>query len=211
MDKTDRLFEALEHPERFSDDELNKILSDPETGDMYSTISKAKASLSDVPAPDVDKEWQRFARAIAKRPRIMPFFSSHAAAIFISVLVSVAAVAAGIGITITLRQENEAVATHRDNIAATTHDGETKASQDSLPTAAPAPAIITFENKSLETILNDMAQFYGVKVRFNSPEARDLRLQLKWDQSMSLDETIDMLNNFEHLNIHIDHGTIIVE
>lgn len=211
MDKTDRLFEAIEHPERFSDDELNKILSDPDTGAMYSTLSKAKMAFSDLPTPDVDKEWQRFARNTAKHPRIMPFFSNHAAAIFISVLVSVAAVAAGIGITVTLRQEKEASSRHSDSIAATVSDDDLKASRDSLPAVTSAPVIITFENKSLETILNDMAHFYGVKVLFNSPDAGNLRLQLKWDQSMSLDETIDMLNNFEHLNIHIDHGTIIVE
>lgn len=209
MDKTDRLFEAIEHPERFTDDELNRLLSDPEISELYSTMSKANTALSEVPSPDVDKEWARLEKSIRKRPLIMTFANRHAAAIFISVLVSVAAVAAAIGITATLRQENKEHVTtttdRNDSIQVTAHH-----SIGVAPTKI-GTEIVEFENQPLDSILDRIATFYNVKVQFRNPEARNLRLQFKWDEALSLKETLDMLNNFEQFNIYTDSDTIIVE
>ena len=45
-DRTDRLFEAIEHPDRFSDDEIQEMLNDPGMQELYKQICKTADALT---------------------------------------------------------------------------------------------------------------------------------------------------------------------
>ena len=57
-DNTDLLLEAIEHPERFSDDELSKLLQDPDTRELYLILTKTADAIAEPPVIDIDHEWK---------------------------------------------------------------------------------------------------------------------------------------------------------
>lgn len=44
MDKIDHLLDAIEHPENYSDSEIETLLQDPETREVYRILDKTKTS-----------------------------------------------------------------------------------------------------------------------------------------------------------------------
>ena len=63
-EKIMRTLEAMEHPERFSKEELHALLSDKECMDMARDLLDSREALARLhaSAPDVEAEWQSFAR-----------------------------------------------------------------------------------------------------------------------------------------------------
>ncbi len=43
----------------------------------------------------------------------------------------------------------------------------------------------TFDNVSLETMLGEMAEYYGVKIVFQNQEAKQLRFYYEWNSENS--------------------------
>ncbi len=83
-DKTDRLLEAIEHPERFSDEELNALLSEPEIRELYDLMSKTSDAVAETPVYDLDKEWDTFVtNHYRSKNFILKFFNRHAAAVMV--------------------------------------------------------------------------------------------------------------------------------
>ena len=58
-----------------------------------------------------------------------------------------------------------------------------------------------FEDEPLEKIMKEVADAYGVKVKFNSKNAASLHLYYKFDPSLPLTEVVEQLNTFEQINI----------
>ncbi|MDE6122467.1 MAG: DUF4974 domain-containing protein, partial [Duncaniella dubosii] len=50
-------------------------------------------------------------------------------------------------------------------------------------------------------IMKEVADTYGVEVRFNNKEAASLRLYYKLDPSLTLDDVVGQLNTFEQIRI----------
>lgn len=71
-DKLDRMLEALEHPSSFTSEELEYLFSDKECLENARAILYAKEALARkyVSMPDVNKEWEAFARAHKKHSKI---------------------------------------------------------------------------------------------------------------------------------------------
>ncbi len=59
MDKIDRLFDAVEHPERYSSVEIKEMLKDPEVKEVFDLLDKTKSSLQAVEIPDIEDEWKK--------------------------------------------------------------------------------------------------------------------------------------------------------
>ena len=105
-DNTDRLLEAIEYPDRFSDEELRRMLEDSEIQELYKIINKTSDVLTETKDPDIDIEWECFVERHGKTvplpsgsySSIKAFFSRNAAAILICMVGSLAVVAATIGI-----------------------------------------------------------------------------------------------------------------
>lgn len=90
--RIEQLMEMQEHPERFTEEQIRQALAlDPELKAMMEQLAFAKRALkyeeTQVANPSVDKEWEKFAAAHTKQPRILPFKRlSKIAAIFIGVI-----------------------------------------------------------------------------------------------------------------------------
>ena len=201
MDNLDRLLDAIEHPEAYTPEELDDILNDAEAAEALKILDDAKAALADVPEPDADAEWAAFSK---KYSRKMPLQRSAVAAILIAAA-SAAAVAIGLGVYRSSQAERH------DLVAEdTTKVIEVSATDAIRSLPATAPSVAIFENVPLEDILSDISQVYGTEVVFKSDSARGLRLFFRWDTNLTAAEVVELLNNFEQIDIHIEGRTITV-
>lgn len=222
MDKIDRLLDAIEHPDRYSEKEMEAMLADPEVREVYALLDKTKASLTPIAAPDVDAEWEAFQSSrrvpdgggAKRRPAILSLFSRNIAASVAIVIASLAAVAAvvGVGVNMALDRKTESPAAE---IAAVAKEDAVAA--DTMATAGEAPAAVPetviFDNEPLEAIAARIAGYYGYRVEFAGEASRSLRLYFRWNQAQTLDEVAESLNNFGQIRItvHTQARTIIID
>lgn len=217
-DNIDRLLDALEHPENYSDAEVEQLLTDPDTREVYDMLHKvadASAPVSDI---NLDEEWRRFeAKQPKRRPIILRWLSSmgsrNAAAVIIALVGTLAVVAATIGVTHYFNANKEMAQTERSEPQKQNAIADSKvAPTDTIPAeTTPLPETIVFKGENLEKILADIAGYYGVTVKFNQDAAKSLQLYFEWDQSLPLNEVVEQLNNFEQINITLTDKALTVK
>lgn len=212
MDKIDRLLQAIERPDQYSDREREALLADPEIRKIYDMLCMTKSSLQPIIPPDVDAEWNIFECARRKHGfRWQDIFSRKIAASMVIAIGSLAAVAAVVGISVNYAR------TQKSEIAA---GGETavineKAGTDTAiieeETTPVTPEIIIFDNEELEAIVNRIAAYYGYMTRFSDDASKSLRLYFRWNQTQTLDEVVESLNNFEQIHLTVKDKTIKID
>lgn len=217
-DNIDRLLNALEHPENYSDAEVEQLLTDPEAREVYDMLHKAADASAPVPEINIDDEWRRFeAKQPKRRPLIfrwLSFVTSRNAAVVVIALVgTLAVVAATIGVTHYFNANKEMAQTEKSEPQKQTAIADSKvAPTDTIPAeTTPLPETIVFKGENLEKILADMSGYYGVTVKFNQDAAKSLQLYFEWDQSLPLNEVVEQLNNFEQINIILTDKVLTVK
>ena len=211
MDNIDRLLDAIEHPDRYSEEELDALMKEPEAREIYDLISKSKDCVYVPALPDVDAEWHEFTKS-ERINRFSPgtFIRRNGAAVIIGIIATLAAVAAGISLSVShsMKSVEKTVMTSKGakEIRQTADD---MASGEEIH-AAGAETIV-FKEETLARILGDIARYYGANLEFKNEESKGLRLHMKWDQCKTLEETIELLNNFEQINITLIGNNITVE
>lgn len=217
-DNIDRLLDALEHPENYSDAEVEQILADPEAREVYDILRKTADASAPVSEINLDEEWRRFeAKQPKRRPVILRWLSfmasRNAAAVIIALVGTLAVVAATIGVTHYFNSNKEMAQTEQTEPQKQTAIADSKvAPTDTLTNEeAPMPETIVFKGENLERILADMAGYYGVTVKFNQDAAKSLLLYFEWDQSLPLNEIVEQLNNFEQIDITLTDKALTVK
>ena len=217
-DNIDRLLDALEHPENYSDADVEQLLADPKAREVYDMLHKAADVSVTVPEINLDEEWRRFEAKLPKRSpvilRWLSFMASRNAAAVVTALVdTLAVVAATIGVTHYFNANKEMAQTEQTEPQKQTAIADSKvAPTDTIPAeTTPLPETIVFKGENLERILADMAGYYGVTVKFNQDAAKSLLLYFEWDQSLPLSEVVEQLNNFEQINITITDKILTVK
>ena len=217
-DKIDRLLDALEHPENYTDTEVEQILSDPQAREVYDMMRKTADASAPVPQINLDEEWQRFeAKQTRRKPGILrwlPFMASrNAAAVVLALVGTLAVVAATIGVTHYIGTQKDLAQTQQTEQQEQTAVAKTDiAPADTIPTeVAPLPETILFKGETLETILSDIARYYGTTVKFNQNAAKSLQLYFEWNQALPLNEVVEQLNNFEQINITLTDNVLTVK
>ncbi len=218
MDKIDRLLDAMEHPDRYTQSEIEKILHDPEVKDVSDLIDKTKSSLMPIVTPDIDVEWKRFEvnHCHSRNDNsnwLERLLSRNAAASIAVGIASFTAVAAIVGIGIHQINNNRTEIIRE--VKPTADKTVVVSRRDSLETfevkGKTAPQTIVFGDETLETILTGIATYYDYKVVFNNDASKSLRLYFRWNQAHTLEETVERLNNFEQINLTIKDKTIKVD
>lgn len=216
MDKIDRLLDAIENPDRYSEKEIETLLADPEVRKVYNLLDKTKATLTPISAPDVDTEWDTFKNSHPAKQhrtyRIFNLFSRNVAASIAIGVASLAAVAAVVGVSV-----NYALNKNTDNqiaeVAPTTK--ENVASSDTILVVEQAPAVapetIVFDNEPLETIINRIVEYYDYKAEFSTDAPKALRLYFRWNQAQTIHEVVESLNNFEQIQITLKDKTLKID
>ena len=103
MDKYDLVLDIIEHPEKYTSDQLAEILSEPETREIYTLLCKTESAIKDYEKPNVSTEWKRFSNSInSPAPIILMVWQPSRINHNHSRVLSIAAVAAGIAITVSV-------------------------------------------------------------------------------------------------------------
>ena len=221
-DNTDRLLEAIEYPDRFSDEELRRMLEDNEIQELYKIINKTSDALTETKDPDIDTEWECFVERHGKTvplpsesySSIRAFFSRNAA-ILICMVGSLAVVAATIGIKYSITHpRKELQHQHRGDVISVVamsdcdEKSDTVYDSDIMPIE---PKTLIFKDEPFIAVIRTIAEYYGATVAYDSDKSKDLHLYFKWDQTLSLKEIVEQLNNFEQINIKLAGNTLTIE
>lgn len=192
MNKTDHLFQMMEQPQAYTEQQWQEILSDEECRELYTLMSKTQSAFDaqkEIDDETVDDEWKRLTRPSGHK-------WLRVAAIFIGVLLlSGIAIAAIHIIQIRSEQPSETIVTAKSQ----TSNLRPQISE-----------IVRFSNTPLDSVLSVVSTHYKRAVCFRNDTLRQLRFTIGWDRSQPLSTFLNDVNEFEGLQLVDDRDTIFV-
>ena len=81
MDKYELVLDIIEHPDKYTSQELEEIMTDSETRDLYNILCKVDSAIEANKEIDVDAEWTAFSRKASFRRRNFFMRNSRVASI----------------------------------------------------------------------------------------------------------------------------------
>ena len=214
MDKIAQLLDIIEHPEKYSDEMLEKLFCDEQLSQYYEVMALAssayRARRAEEHEPDnVDEAWKEFQSRNTVSTGHHQWWRS--AAIIIGIMVSGLAIAALWPFWHT-EPKTDSIETTQQAQPIPANSATPKESLPHTESRVQATAkSVVFDNVSLEQIIRETAVFYGMSYSFEREEPRRLRLHVKWDQQQPMDSFVSRLNRFEKFNIIINDNTILIK
>ena len=207
----DRLLEMLDHPERYSEQEIMDIVNhDEQTSEFYRQLVRAKRAsnrkLSVDRQMDVDEAWQRFERRHFSHSRKEHGWRKIVAAIAGILLLSGIAWAA---FHMVNRMSTDKV--QDTTITASQDVSDAESRLDVAEVTDHTDNKVTYDNVALEQIMDEIAAHYGMGVEFLNDDARNLRFHFVWDKADGVDKVVDNLNHFERVDIEQQDNLLIVQ
>lgn len=210
MDELEQLLHMAEHPEQYTDEQIENLLADEEARAYYELMATARSGF------EYRKGSQAAHNTESSSPQHLSFNTQHqslttqhpiwrrvAAVVAVLLVISGLALAA---IFVERRQQPAPPANTQQPSPITHHPAAV------TPLAPqPEPQQVLFEDAELQTILQQVGEYYQKKVVFSNDSTRHIRLYIKWNQAESANEMIERLNNFEKVNIKLDGNNIISE
>lgn len=217
-----RLLDALDHPDRYTDAELEALLDDEEARAFYETMSAAADARAygkeeePLATETLDAQWEQIVRGKANPatgPVMAPRRRYRAAAAIIGILMLSGIALAAVHLAVTTRR---AASTQQPQTAAATAmpaDTQKTAQRDTIPLGeAPAKAApLQFDQAPLDKIVAEMATYYRVRVACHNDGAAKLRLRYLWDRSLPVEEAVETLNTFDKVNLSFADSTITIQ
>ena len=219
-----RLFDMQEHPEKYTDEQMEHLLADEEVKEFLRDLAMARmAGKKATPKKvDVDKAWKEFAETHNKdlltdkkeanstyRNR-MKIAASIVGIIFLSG-VALAAVQNG---WFKFSTSDKVV---EDKTVTEQTANSKQLANDSLKamTVEPTDSLdmkpVVFDNAELGTVLMQMADFYNVKVEYMNANTQHVRLFFNWNKTKTLEQNMELLNAFDRIQIEYVEGILIVK
>ena len=204
MNKTDLLLQMMEQPHQYTAEEWQEILADDECRELYTLMSMTQSAVdaarSDKEVTDemIDEEWQRLS-SVQSSFQLRKF-----AAMFVGILMLSGIAFAAIHI---ISHSNS----HKEKETPVVSIASTLTHQSPLPqdtTAAPQPKL--YENVPLGDIFEELSGYYNVKVVYQNEDAPRLRLFYQWKPEYTLEKVVEMLNNFEWIQIKTENDTLFI-
>ena len=203
-------FDMQEHPEKYTDEQIERLLADEEVKDFLRDLAMARmAGKKATPKKvDVDKAWKEFAKG-SYRNR-MKIAASVVGIIFLSGVAFAAVQNGWFKFSTSDKAVEDKTATEQivnskqlvnDSLKAMTTDP--KDSLDMKP--------VVFDNAELGTILTQMADFYHVKVEYVNANTQHVRLFFNWNKTKTLEQNLELLNAFDRIQIEYVEGTLMVK
>ena len=198
MNKTDLLFQMMEQPQAYTDQQWQEILSDEECRELYTLMAKTQSAFDaqkDIDDETIDAEWKRLTVSSNRS-----WF--RAAAIFIGVLMLSGITFAAVHII------------RHSTVIQEPQPEEQPIKQQTVPTDTINNIVhsgpVLFDNVTLDSIAKDIAAYYQIEMDMQNEQARQLRFYFLWQPNDSLQEVIDKLDMFEQVDMAIEHGKLIV-
>ena len=217
------LFDMQEHPEKYTDEQVERLLADEEAQEFLCDLAMARmAGKKATPKKvDVDKAWKEFSEKHNKAKSISngantPYHNRMqiAASIIGIIFLSGVALAAVQNGWLKFAVSDKVA----DNKTTTEQTVKQKPSaDDSLKavTAEPKDSLdmkpVVFDNTELGTILTQMADFYHVKVRYDNADTQHVRLFFNWNKTKTLEQNLEILNAFDRIQIEYAEGELVVK
>ena len=217
------LFDMQEHPEKYTDEQVERLLTDEEAQEFLCDLAMARmAGKKATPKKvDVDKAWKEFSEKHNKAKSI-----SNGANTSYHNRMQIAASIIGIiflsGVALAAMQNGWLKFAVSDKVAdnkvvAEQTDKSGQSADDSLKavTAEPKDSLdmkpVVFDNAELGTILTQMADFYHVKVKYYNADTQHVRLFFNWNKTKTLEQNLEILNAFDRIQIEYAEGELVVK
>lgn len=229
--------DVQENLDQYSDEELEELFMDKNLQDAMNSTALLKQALKSEEINerqthncdfDINAEWNHFKQTYLNEDisseevshtqtcREILISSSHqwrkiAAAITSIVMIS--------GLTFAAilwqqhhksQQDTESITSTKENQVAADTVNTQNTSESKKDSTIISSTPILFDNTELGIILEEMGKHYGKQVVFKS-KAEHLRLRFEWNQQLSLQQNLQILNGFQHINISLENDKIIVE
>ena len=204
-EKIERLLDMIEHPEHYTEEEMQKMLADEETREYYDLIIKADDTYTKSHDVDVDKALQEF-----ETKHLQHLSWSKIAAVFVGILLVSGVAYAAIVLN---KNPSEKQVSQKAQIGRVITDKAAK-SIDTETTDTDTTTTQkgqSFDNVELQTILDDISSYYKLNVVYNSDKSRHLRLHFYWDKTKDAETIVESLNHFENVNITLTDSKIDVK
>ena len=204
MNKTDLLLQMMEEPHQYTAEKWQEILADDECRELYTLMSMTQSAVDTARADKevtdemIDGEWQRLS-SVQSSFQIRKF-----AAMFVGILMLSGIAFAAIHIIRHSDSHKE-----KDTVAVSIASPLTRQSplpQDTI--AAPQPKL--YENVPLSDIFDELSAYYHIKVEYRNDATRQIRLFYQWKPEYSIEKVIEMLNNFEWLQLKLENNTLYI-
>ena len=199
-DKLSKVLDATEHPEQYTDEQLEELLSDEECADYYRLMcdaASAYAATRTETDEELEAEWQRLQHRSA-RPVLFSIRKIAAVVIAILALTGISYAAVSL------------MTDHEDTLSTNTEMTETPSSLPDSPTE-PADTVQTFQNVELQDILTAVAAHYQLQTEYRNEQSRHVRLYIKWNKSEGVETMLERLNKFDKVTLTLSDNKIIVE
>ena len=209
MNKTDLLLQMMEQPQRYTADEWQEILADDECRELYTLMSKTQSAIDgarayeEVTDETIDAEWQRF---ISEKQEVKSekYSFLKIAAMFVGVLMLSGIAYAAIHIV----SHNNAPKAQNEIV--TSSQTSTSQSQFAKSDTIAVPEPKLYDNVPLGEIFEELSDYYNVKVVYQNEDAPRLRLFYQWKPEYTLEKVVEMLNNFDWIQIKIENDTLFI-
>lgn len=210
MDKITQVIDMMAHPERYSEAQMEQLLQDEECRQTYLTMMEMRMAFdkeSVQKATDVDQEWQKFTTKHHAGPRLA--WRKIAAALAGVVMLS--------GLTYAAihfsshRQPVPVASADTTQVVVEKNDSISPAQQVEKPAVKKEIIHKTFDNVTMESMLGEIARYYGVKVVFHNEQAKQLRFYYEWNSENTLQQVVDELNQSQQMNISLEDDVLVIE
>lgn len=165
--------------------------------------------------PDVEREWSRFEREVIDGPRLVPQSPRHGMSR--AAVVALVCVLGGLvwAATLYMRPSSaprQAAVEAVDVAEASASVHEPLAMAEDLEACYDAQTeAFVFDDVEMQTIARCLGQAYGVEPVFVNDEARRVRFYVTIERRKSLDEIIELLNNFQHVELRHEGERLIIQ
>ena len=196
MKDMEQLLRMVERPQDYSDEEIMKLVSDPEMKAYYELMVSAEAGFA-LKRSEEPKVYTR-AKLYSLSSRFL-----KVAAVFIGVILL-----SGIAFAAYRYVVGEGPSVGGDLESPTQ---EVRISNSPQQVQTETESVRTFENAELQQILQELSDYYHVGLEFHNEQSRHIRLYTKWNPSAPLVTMIERLNRFEKVSVRLKNNRIIAE
>ena len=192
MNKTDLLFQMMEQPQAYSEQQWQEILSDEECCELYSLMAKTQSAFEaqkEIDDETIDDEWKRLTAPSGHK-------WLRVAAMFVGFLL-----VSGIAIAAIYMIQSRSVEPTRT---------EAEANSSLFTPHSSLQEPVHFSNTPLDSVLSVVSAHYGRAVCFRNDALRQLRFTIGWDSVQPLSSFLNDVNEFEGLQLIDERDTIFV-
>ena len=216
-------FDMQEHPDRYTDEQVEALLADQEMQEFFHDMAMARTAQqkANPQKVNVDEAWKEFAakHKMASDEKLNE--ASHSSSNRLKIAASIIGVIFLSGITFAAirsgvfgsssSDDTNSVKTEQTSSAKNVAKQDcTKANVEEKQDSIDLKPVV-FDNAELQDVVSQLAAFYHVKVEFDNVESQHIRIFFNWDKTKTLQQNLEILNAFDRIQITEADGTLRVE